>query len=205
MKMLALASLSLALLAGLDDEKKPFGIGDKVKPELVLETLDGKSLNLVEACEDELVVLVFWSLRDPLARTYEKRLTKLQKDFEKQPVRFFLVDSNYDELFSPTIDTLARLKEFVEKQKLELEILLDHDNIWADRFGALSSNHAFVLDPRHFVRFNGAIDDDPKGTRTERREWLKQAIEAVLARSDAPHPIARPIKGRPIQRKPRSL
>ena len=195
---------------------KPWRVGSRVTEGIALPELDdpdapdgaedGPRVVLPEdppTEDDPVVVLVFWSLRDPVARVYEKRLTALRDSYPARDVVLYLVESNHDELVSGVGDPLAKLRAFREETKLTLPILLDERNRIADDFAALTANHAFVLDRARVLRYAGGIDDDPKGAKgpAERRPWLKEAIEAALRGESPEHPVTRPT-GRRIKRAP---
>jgi hypothetical protein len=204
MRRAAALLLAVPVLQGQAGEPaKPYKIGSRIEEEIVLVDLEGKPRRLLEETDrdEDLIVLVFWTLRDPLAHAYEERLTKLRDDFAPQGVKLFLVDSNHDELVSPASDPLEKIRAYVKETKLDLPILLDHGNRVADDFGALTSNHAFVIDRARWLRYSGGIDDDPKEELPERKPWLRLGIEAALQGENAKDCITRPI-GRRIHRAP---
>ena len=187
-------------------EKKAYNVGSLVRGDLSLPTLDGKPLRFYpEDSEDKrVVVLVWWSLRDPLTRKAEPKLVKLAEKYASRGVSVLLVESNHDELVAGRGDPLEKLREFRKDAKLTLPLLLDHGNKVADEFAALCSNHAFVIDARRVVRYSGAIDNDPQGRLVQgRQELLKDAIEAALEGTHPERKQTRP-KGRKLKRAPKA-
>lgn len=185
--------------------EKPYKVGWPIRDELVLQDLAREEHLLFDEHEGEVLVLVFWSLKDPASRVYEKRLSALQAELAEEDVTVLLVESNHDELVHPTLDPLQRIRDFVEEAELELPILLDPENRLADDFEALCANHAFVIDARRYLRYSGAIDDDPKGERKPEdvTTWLADALAAVLEGKLPEVPLTRP-KGRRIQKAPKA-
>ena len=62
-------------------------------------------------------------------------------------------------------------------------ILDDHEGHVGRMFKARTSPHMFVLDRGGTIAYNGAIDDDPGGTKaeSERVNYVRRAVEALLA------------------------
>jgi hypothetical protein len=184
---------------------KPYKIGSTVE-RLSFRDLAGRERDLFAEAEERVIVLVWWALRDPLAHAYEERLTALRDDFRERGVLLFLVDSSYDEIAPrPGAKPLERIAQYVAERRLSLPILVDPDNAIADDFGALCSNHAFVIDERRFVRYFGGIDDDPGGARERAGAtvdpWLRNALVELLEGRSPTVPLTRP-KGRKLVRTP---
>ena len=202
--------LALAAPARAQDEApgppppKPYRVGVKVPP-LRLPDLAGKEVTLVDEESEHVTVLVFWSLRDPIARRYLPGLESIRRDYEEKGVKLFLVDSNRDELTSGAEDPLDRLREFVREEEVRIPLLIDMRNVLADDFGAVSANHCFVIGATRRLAYMGAIDDDPHGklARAKRpvRPFLRDALDAVLRGETPPETWTRP-QGRPIKRWP---
>src|SRR5690606_35736142 len=97
------------------------------------------------------VVLAFWSLRDPLARIAEAKLEAIAADYAERGVKVYLIESNHDELVSGAGDPLDRIRALRAERKLTLPLLLDRGNVVADELSALCSNQVFVADPKRVV------------------------------------------------------
>jgi len=186
------------------DGNRPYRVGERIKSGLTLKDLAGVEHNLLEDLRylETVRVLVFWGYRDPIARGYEKRLVALEKEMALRGVSLLLVNANHDEITYHTGDPLARLKKYVETRKLTLPILIDPENLLADRLKALTNAHAFIIDHKGVLRYSGKIDDDPKGRLGDRvRQSLRDAINQVLDGEKVEFDLTRP-GGRRIKRKP---
>ena len=183
-------------------------VGDRIRNPIELTDLQGRTHTLFprRKVDRRVVVLVFWSLRDPISRRYVEQLGTLRADHARDPVDVYLVNSNHDEITSAWADPLERLRGFARDEELEIPMLIDPGNALADRFAAMSNNHAFVIDRGLIVRYAGGIDDDARGKRRARGQdvhpWLRDALEAVLKGVDPEQPLTRPA-GRPIKRAPK--
>src|SRR6185503_883282 len=104
-------------------------------------------------------------------------------------------------------EPLARLRAVVEKEKVTLPVLIDHDNRLADDFQAKTNAQAFLIDANHILRYHGGIDDDPRGERRKQgiavQERLGLALATVLNGAPPEYNWTIP-SGRPLKRAPRA-
>ena len=186
-----------------------FTVGSSLRRDFALPVLDGAEEPVPiygpPGPFDEklpVVVLAFWSLRDPLSRVAERKLEQLAGDFADRGVRIFLIESNHDELVSGSGDPLAKIRAHRERESLTLPLLSDRGKRAADELAAVSSNQVLVFDPGRTVRYVGGIDDDPREDRRgEVEHWLAEAIELALE-GRGPEQSIRRAQGRPIKRAP---
>jgi thiol-disulfide isomerase/thioredoxin len=189
------------------DEKKGYTCGSLVRRDLALPVLDGEPepklvFGPLEDLETPPIVLVWWSLRDPLCRKAEPKLEKLAAEYAPKGVRFYLVESNHDELVAGLGDPLDKVRKLRADLKLTLPLLIDRDNKVADEFAALCSNQVFVIDAHRVVRFNGSIDNDPEnrpGIKVE--PYLREALDLALEFKSPEFDLRRP-QGRRLKRAP---
>ncbi|MEM7310402.1 MAG: redoxin domain-containing protein [Planctomycetota bacterium] len=181
--------------------KKTYQIGSPIPSSLKLPDLDGKERRVFPEESEPIVVLAWWSLRDPLCRKAEPKLVKLAADYARHGVSLYLVESNYDELVAGVGDPLDKVKKFRKDAKLKLPLLIDRGNKVADDFDALSSNQVFVIDKARVLRYSGAIDNDPESRlRDEARvDYLRDALEAILDGKPVENALTR-AKGRKLKR-----
>jgi hypothetical protein len=61
-------------------------------------------------------------------------------------------------------------------------------------YDARTTPHMFVIDAAGVLRYDGAIDDDPRGKKqaAERTAYVKQVLDAVLSGQAPPHANTRP-------------
>jgi thiol-disulfide isomerase/thioredoxin len=170
------------------DAKKTYAVGDLVDPATSFVDLTGKPRTLKEFA-GKTVVLDFWSIDCPISKGYEMRLKKLFSDFEKKNVVFLAVDANESEV-DKGADPCLRIKDYVKKESIPYTaVLVDVKNVVADRFGAKTTPHAFVIDEKGKLRYAGGVDDDPEFKAKDPgavKSALRDAVEAVLAGKEPP-------------------
>jgi peroxiredoxin len=145
--MLALAGLGSPLRAAESSDS----IGRKIDS-FTLRDYRGKTHELAEFNDDELVVVAFVGCECPLAKQYAPRLKKLAEEYSSRGVAFVGIDSNCQ-------DTVTELAAYARIHEIEFPLLKDPGNSVADQFGAQRTPEVFVLDRERAIRYQGRIDD----------------------------------------------
>ena len=166
--------LALALLSFASEVGKPL-------PAVSAEDEEGKRHSIADH-GGQVVVLVAWNSRGPSSAAYVDRLRSLAKRYavkrgEKPRVVIYGLASNH-------FETAAGLKAARKRTKLPFPLLLDAGGAIAKRVKTFSTPTALVVDQKGVLRYRGAIDDDPQGKKNRRQQFLKDAVEAVLAGRD---------------------
>lgn len=168
---LAVPAAALPLLAG-DEPIEPIEPGTHVA-DFRLADFQGAEQSLQDALgSSKLVIVDFWSTRCPVSRSYEERLTAIANDYAPRGVRVLAIMSNQTE-------NAADVKEYVAEHDLPYNVLIDTGSRIADRFGAQTTPHVFVLDPSGMVRYAGGIDDGAKDA-SQLKPYLREALDAIL-------------------------
>ena len=152
-----------------------------------LTGVDGRRHNLTEFADAKLVVMVFTCTHCPVAAANQSRLIALQKEYEASDVRLVAICSNPGD-----IDDLPAMKEQAASEGYNFPYLRDADQAVARAYGARQTPTAVVLDSDRKVRYLGAIDDNWKDAAQVRRDYLRDAIEALLAGRKVPIAETRP-------------
>lgn len=155
-------------------------IGKEI-PAFALPDFHGQQRSLEDYADSKLLVVVFLGNECPLAKLYAPRLVELNKEFGSQGVTFIGINSNSQ-------DSIGELAAFARQHAIDFPLLKDPGNAIADKFGAVRTPEAFVLDADRVVRYRGRIDDQygfqtgagyakPQLTRRD----LGEAISELLA------------------------
>ncbi len=75
----------------------------------------------------------------------------------------------------------AKNKEFVTRLNLPYAVLNDSDGSVGKRYGAARTPEMVVIDKDGNIAYHGAIDDDPKGEKSAPLNYVKQALDELLA------------------------
>ncbi len=162
---------------------EPVKISDFTLPNAV----NGQSFTLSESGDAKAVVVIFTSHYCPYAKLYGQRINNLVSSFQGQPVRFVLINSNNPKKSTP--DSRTNVIKEAQRANLTIPYLIDSAQQVADMFGAQKTPEAFVLKKGKAgfeIAYQGAIDNNPQVAIDVDHNFLKEAIESVLA-GRSPH------------------
>jgi hypothetical protein len=140
-------------------------------PEFVLADLQGETHRLSDG-SGRVIVLNFWSATCPWALRADEALVGPRREWGER-VAYWPIASNADE-------TIAVIQKAAAERDLSV-VLHDVDQHVAIDYGALTTPQFFVVDPEGLVRYSGALDDVTFRKRTPSREYLAEAVGAILA------------------------
>jgi peroxiredoxin len=141
-------------------------------PDFTLPDLEGR-IHMLSDYRGKIVLINFWSAECPHSERADKELISFLKDWEDSVV-LLPIASNGNEP-PETLVTVAR------RRGLRL-VLSDPDHSVADRFEAVTTPHIFIVDETGVLRYRGAFDDVSFRQREPTRNYLKEAVEALLAK-----------------------
>ena len=146
--------LSTICVTGLNAAELKKVETDLVTPELKLETLDGKSLDLKDEA-GKVVLVQFWATYCTPCRVEMPSMNKLIKKLEDDKVPFKIIAVNMGE-------SKSEVEKFVAEVKPEFTILLDPkgENVQVWNVFAAPSN--FLIDPKGKIRYTlyGGVEWD---------------------------------------------
>lgn len=145
-------------------------IGKRVHS-FILNDLDGVTHTLEDA-QGCILVLIFWSAECPWSKRADEMVDQWKSGWGDD-VWVWFVGSNHNE-------SIEEMRSEAKERGLEV-VLLDTGHQLADRFGALTTPHCFVIDQEGMLRYRGAIDDTTFRQREPNRLYLKEAVDALLA------------------------
>lgn len=154
-------------------EKKAVSIGNPVG-DFELTDIVGKSFRLSDY-RGKVVMIHFWSATCPFVKRYEERLQKITSDYSNRDVAVFALDSNVTE-------TTEQISKVAAERGVNYPILIDPQSKIADRFGAITTPHVFVIDREGKMAYEGAVDDQGWGEDDPvNKNYTREALDAVIA------------------------
>lgn len=120
----------------------------------------------------KIVVINFWSAECPWAERADDDLLSYLDDWGDDVV-LCSIASNANE----PQNLLAKIRD---KRGLPF-LLYDEKQLVADLYGAQTTPHLFVVDEEGLLRYQGAINDITFRQRKATRNYLKEAVDALLA------------------------
>jgi peroxiredoxin len=152
-------------------------------PPFELPGVDGVDHSLDDYLGAKLLALVQYCNHCPYVLAWEDRLIALARDYAARGLRVIAVNSN-DVARYPE-DSFGRMQERAEDLGLPFDYLFDESQALAHALGAERTPEVFLFDEERRLRYHGAIDDS-RDDETVQQNYLRDAIEALLAGEDPP-------------------
>jgi peroxiredoxin len=143
----------------------------RTAPGFTLHDLSGK-LHTLEQQRGRIVILNFTSAECPWSERADQLAKSWCVEWGNQ-VMLWSIASNAQE-------TIEQIQEMAANRELPV-VLLDPAQQVADLYGAQTTPHVFVIDPRGILRYQGSVDDVTFRQRTPQRYYLQEAVDALLA------------------------
>lgn len=147
----------------------------KKAPEFTLTSFDGKTVKLSDY-RGKIVVLEWFNFECPYSKYHyetKKTMVSLANKYKGKNVVWLVINS--------TSHTTPRAnKEFTRKYKLPFPILDDRSGKVGRAYGAKTTPHMYVIDPRGNIVYEGAIDNSPSG-KTPAGAKLINYVDKALA------------------------
>lgn len=162
-------------------------------PDFSLQGHDGKSYKLSEVIKEGNHVVLEWFNNDcPYVKKHydSGNMQKLQKQFTDKGVKWFTIVSSAKGK-QGYMDAKAAAKNKAERQQNATAILLDPTGEVGQTYGAKTTPHMFVINPKGDLVYSGAIDSD-SSYRPEAIAKSKNYVVAALEASMKGKKIAKP-------------
>ena len=178
---LAMACLSLGTGAALAQGTAKVGAP---APAFQAVDVEGKTRNLQEFAGK--TVILEWTNHDcPYVRKHYSSATMqtLQKDMAKEGIVWLSVISS-PEGEQGYVDAATAKELTVKRDAAPAGILLDPNSKVARAYGAQTTPHMYIVDPKGTLAYMGAIDDKPSSSAsslTGAKSYVRQAIAELKA------------------------
>ena len=142
-----------------------------------LEGIDGEMYDLESFMEKDIVIIIFHCNHCPYAQAYQDRMIQLQKDYEDD-VNIIAINSNDDSQYPE--DSLDEMVKRSTTYRYNFAYLRDESQQAARKYQAVKTPHVFMFHKGKLV-YKGAIDDNWEKPKEVKKEFLRDAIEAIIA------------------------
>jgi len=157
--------------------------------DFTLPDTDGNPVRLAPADADATVV-AFTCNHCPYALAWHDRLNDVAREYAPRGVRLLFVNAN-DATRYPR-DSAEAMKARVDRGQFAAPYLHDESQAVARAWGARTTPDIFVVDRDGVLAYRGAPDAD-HGDPALRAQWLRSALEAVLAGRPVAQPETEPV------------
>ena len=182
--MIRIAVLACLLLLGSVSAGNAAAIVGKQAPSIELRDTNGKTVRL-DAFKGKFVVLEWVNFQCPfVGKQYGSgNMQKLQKDYTQKGVVWLSICSSAEgkqgHVNGQEANALMK-----EKGAAPSRFLLDPWGSVGKAYGAKTTPHMFVIDPKGTVVYNGAIDDTPSTDKADiatAKNYVVAALDAAMA------------------------
>ena len=192
----ALTYLAPGIASGLPDRTQaattPFTVGATIPKDIALTDINGKTHTLGDY-RGKVVFIHFWSIVCPYEKQAEPKCIDLQKAYADKGVVQIAINANQGELKIDGGESYANLRDHVDKKGVNFLVTVDPGAKVADMLGGQTTPHCFVIDKDGVLRYAGALDDDPRGTKgPNATSYVRSAVDAVLAGQPVATPTTKP-------------
>jgi peroxiredoxin len=180
MRKMVLTLAGLALVASpafAGKYNKTVSVGEKAPAFAGIPAVQGtqdSSLTLGDIKED-VVVLVFLANHCPVVINYDDRIIDFTNDYKGKSVKVVGVAVS-----SMKQDQLPGIKEHVAEKKIPYVYGYDESQAIGKAYGATNTPQFFVLDKDRKIAYMGAMDDSPNNEAKVTKQYLRNAVDAVL-------------------------
>jgi peroxiredoxin len=159
-------------------------------PDFSLPAVDGSTRSLADYGDAKALALVQSCNHCPYVQAWEGRMSTLQRTYGDRGFRLVAVSSNDADRYPE--DSFDAMKERARERQFSFDYLYDESQAFATTLGSVRTPEVFLFDADRRLVYHGAIDDNRDETAVE-RQYLRDAIEAVLERRDPPVPETPPV------------
>ncbi|TXI69156.1 MAG: redoxin domain-containing protein [Cyclobacteriaceae bacterium] len=148
----------------------------EIKDFSLTNTRDGKVVTLSGLGSVTGVAVVFTSHDCPFDNYYKERLKELTSQYAGK-IQFVLINSNQEP--QENVEQMA-----IHYNDINVPYLADKDQVAMEALGARKSTEVFLISKaggKLNLVYNGAIDDNPQVAKDVKQQFLKDAIEKLLA------------------------
>ena len=183
-------ALLFALVSSLTPARADIAVPGKAAPAFSLPNALGESVSL-DSLRGKTVVLEWFNPECPFVKKFYRGgdMQKLQQDARSQGVLWLTITSSAQGKQGHI--SAADASSVAQQQNLNPKfLLLDSDGAAGKAFGARTTPHMFVIDPKGAVAYAGAIDSAPSTSSSDiasATNYVRAAYDAI-AKGDTPSP-----------------
>jgi peroxiredoxin len=186
MKRVTFVAAALVVVAAAG--ARPAAVVGEPAPAFTLTDTNGRTRSL-HALEGSTVVLEWWNYECPFVGKHygSGNMQKLQKEWTAKGVVWLTISSSAPGK-QGYVDAAKANAWMKDKGAAPTAVLLDHDGKVGRAYGAKTTPHMFVIDPKGTVVYAGGIDDKPSTDQAD-IATAKNFVSAALAEVMAGRPV----------------
>lgn len=153
-------------------------IGSKAIP-FALRGVDGQEHSLASYADKDVVVVVFSCNHCPYVRAWEDRMVQVQADYADKGVQLIAINANDAKKYPD--DDFDSMQARAQEKGFNFPYVRDETQEVARAYGAERTPEFFVFDKERKLSYHGALDDNYDNPAQVQHQYLRDALDAVLA------------------------
>ena len=153
-------------------QQKDFAVGATLD-NFTLPDTNGATQNFDKLKGKQGAVLIFLSAQCPVVKGYGERIVKIADDLKAKGINVIGINSNATE-------SLDFVKSNAAERNYNFPILIDKNNVIADKLGANVTPEVFYFSDKGILLYHGAIDNDRSGKNIT-INYLSDAADAAAS------------------------
>ncbi|NJK89079.1 MAG: thioredoxin family protein [Myxococcales bacterium] len=151
-----------------------------------MRSVDDARVSLSSAKKEKGLLVIFTCNHCPYVKAWQGRTVPLANAALERGIGVIAINSNdpkdHDE------DSFDGMKKRAEEQGMRYPYVVDEDSSMARAFGADKTPEFFLLNDRMELVYTGAIDDNAQAPDAVEKQFLKDALDALV--DGRPIPVA---------------
>ena len=148
-------------------------------PGFKLPGVDGKEYGLDSFSAKKALVVIFSCNHCPYVQAYEERIKAIQNDYSNKGVAVVAINSNEDKGYPD--DSFENMKIRAKEKKFNFPYLRDEEQNAAKAYRASHTPEIFLFDEGRKLAYQGKIDDNWQYPDKVKSQYLRDAIDELLA------------------------
>jgi len=151
-------------------------------PDFNLKNVNGETVSFASFQNVKGYIVVFTCNTCPVAKAYEQRVITLNKKYAPLGYPVIAINTNDPEV-SPG-DNFNAMVARAKEAGYKFPYLFDDGQKITNAYGARNTPTVFLVkraSDGNLIVYNGAIDNDPEEDKTDRINYLEQALSAIEA------------------------
>lgn len=142
----------------------------------------GKEIAIKDAMSKNGVLVMFSCNTCPYVIKNQERTKQIGKYALQNNIGVIVINSN--EAQRNDVDSYTAMQTYAKGQAYTWYYTVDNNSKIADAFGASRTPEVFLFNTSGKLMYKGAIDDNPADATNVKQQYLKEAIDAIIANKE---------------------
>ncbi len=151
-----------------------------------LKSVDGHNYGSDTFKDAPYLLVVFSCNHCPYVKAYEDRIIDFVNEYQEEGLATLYINSNEDKNYPE--DSFEEMVKRAKEKNFPFPYVRDDDQSVARAFGATHTPEYFLFDKERKLCYHGRFDDNWREPENVTRQYLKEAIDALIEGRKVPEP-----------------